>query len=288
MVLLRPKYSICITHYNNGNTLEGSLRSILSQIDSTFEIVVVDNKSTDGSREALEKYAKDGVLKLIVERCSIGRGRQIAFEHSTGDYVISNIDFDDQILPKLQVALAKYEQSCGSDLLRIESVDIRNFWGGESFNVAPRTLLTSLGGWRDLQLGEDWELSRRAAGANKYKWTYYQLLASTNAHPERKTPVGRMKFRFVRYRDMLRCGREAFKQGEHLGVSQRIPLWTATLLYRFYGRYRDASQNPFNPRNPAQFVDFGEGTPDTGKNASRRTEDYSSILGPLRPKIDQQ
>jgi hypothetical protein len=74
-----------------------------------------------------------------------------------------------------------------------------------------------------------------------------------------------MKFRFVRYRDMLRCGREAFKKGEHLGLSQRIPLWTATLLYRFYERYGDATQNVFKPRNPAQFVDFGEGTPETGK-----------------------
>jgi len=262
MVPNRPKYSICITHYNNRNTLEESLRSILSQIDSAFEIVVVDNMSTDGSRQLLEKYAKEGVLKLIVKRCSRGRGRQIALEHATGDYIISNIDFDDKILSKLPSILAKYEQSCGGDLLRIESVDNRNFWGGESFNVAARNLLGSLGGWRDLQLGEDWELWRRAAKANKYKWTYCQLLADTNAHPERKTLAGTMKFRFVRYRDMLRCGRQPFRKGEHLGVSQRIPLVAAKLLLRFYERYDSASEEAFNPSNPRQFVDFGEGTPD--------------------------
>jgi len=261
-----PKYSICITHYNNRDTLEGSLRSILSQIDSTFEIVVVDNMSTDGSLEVLQRYEKEGAISLIVKRCSRGRGRQIALEHSIGDYILSNIDFDDQILTKLQFALAKYEQSCRSDLLRIDSVDSRSFWGGESVNVAPRTLLSSLGGWRDLQLGEDWELWRRAANAGRYKWTYYQLLALTNAHPERKTLVGRMRFRYVRYRDMMRCGREAFKKGEHLGVSQRVPLWTAKLLYRFYERYGDKSQNAFDPGNPAQFVDFGEGTPETRKS----------------------
>ena len=252
-----------MTHYNNRNTLEGSLRSILSQIDSSFEIVVVDNMSTDGSREILERYAKEGVLKLIVKRCSRGRGRQIALEHSTGDYVVSNIDFDDQIQPKLGAALAMYEQSCGSDLLRIDSIDSRNFWGGESFNVAPHTLLSSLGGWHDLQLGEDWELWRRAAAAGRYRWTYYELLASTNAHRERKTLFGTMKFRYVRYRDMMRCGRRPFKKGEHLGMSQRIPLWTATLLYRFYERYNEASQNAFDPSNPGQFVDFGEETPKT-------------------------
>ena len=116
-----------------------------------------------------------------------------------------------------------------------------------------------------MQLGEDWDLWRRASVASRYKWTYYQLLESTNAHRERKTLFGTMKFRFVRYRDMMRCGREMFKKGEHLGVSQRIPFWTAKLLYRFYERYGDASQGAFDPANPAQFVDFGEGTPETRK-----------------------
>ena len=263
-----------MTHYNNRNTLEESLRSLLSQIDSSFEIVVVDNMSTDGSRQVLERYAKEGVLKLVVKRCSRGRGRQIAFEHSKGDYIIANIDFDDQILPKLGAVLAMYEQSCRTDLLRIDSVDPRNYWGGESFNIAPHTLLTSLGGWRDLQLGEDWELWRRAAVAGRYKWTYYKLLASTNAHRERKTLIGTMKFRFVRYRDMMRCGREVFKKDEHLGMSQRIPFWTAALLYRFYERYGDSPHDAFDPSNPAQFVDFGEETPETRKTQAD-DHDYS-------------
>lgn len=261
MGIMPPKYSICITHYNNADTLEASLQSILSQIDSRFEIVVVDNMSTDGSREMLEKHARAGILKLVVKRCSIGRGRQIAFENSGGDYIISNVDFDDQFLPKLSMALAKYEESCNGDLLRMESVDERNFWGGESFNIAPRALLKNLGGWHDLQLGEDWELSSRAGNIGKYKWTYFRLLAATNAHPERKTHIGRMRFRFVRYRDMMRSGRRVFKEGDSVGIGQRIPFIAAAFLYRFYQCYGFSMRKDFDPRNPSLFVDFGERPP---------------------------
>src|SRR5438445_3448665 len=125
---MNPSYSICVTNYNNVLTLRQSVESILNQIDSRFEIVVVDNKSTDGSQLVLREYSNRGKLKLVRARCSRGKGRQIAFENSIGNYVISNLDFDDVFQPRLDELLNKYHATCKETLLWVKSVDKRGFW----------------------------------------------------------------------------------------------------------------------------------------------------------------
>lgn len=60
-------YSICITNYNTYPIVEESINAILSQIDQNFEVVVVDNCSKDGSLEILERYQKEGLIRLFVQ-----------------------------------------------------------------------------------------------------------------------------------------------------------------------------------------------------------------------------
>jgi len=67
------KYSICITNYNNKETISECINSILNQIDSRFEIVVVDNMSNDGSERILSEMAELGTIHLIRMKCSRGK-----------------------------------------------------------------------------------------------------------------------------------------------------------------------------------------------------------------------
>src|SRR2546428_13910234 len=92
---MNPKYSICVTHYNNAPTLRQSLDCVLNQIDDRFEVIIVDNLSSDGSANILQDYSLREKITLIRRRCSRGRARQTAFENSSGDYVIANLDMDD-------------------------------------------------------------------------------------------------------------------------------------------------------------------------------------------------
>jgi glycosyltransferase involved in cell wall biosynthesis len=262
---MNPRYSICITHFNDRPTLTDSLESILSQIDSSFEIVVVDNKSNDGSEKILESYSQLGRLKLISIRCSRGRGRQIALENSAGELVISNLDLDDVFKPRLGRMLTLYHEKCEGTLLWVRSIHKGGFWGDGSFTITPRELVLRLGGWRDLQFGEDWELVRRAAALGSYRWTDFQLLKEVASHQERKTLLGSMNFRFLRYRDMMRCGRRVFEANEHVSPSQGIPFLLAKLLLPFYQSYADGTVGSFNPYAEEFRVDFGENLESSNK-----------------------
>jgi glycosyltransferase involved in cell wall biosynthesis len=150
------KYSICVTNYNARHTLRQCLESVLSQIDVDFEVVVSDNFSTDGSREILEDYARNGKIKLIIEHSNRGRGRQIAFENSNGDYIISGIDTDDVIKPVLKDVLRLYHEKHEGYMLSFGTI-----------HIIPRHLVIATGGWRDLQWGEDIDFTNRIVSMGK-------------------------------------------------------------------------------------------------------------------------
>lgn len=151
------KYSVCITSRNNERTVRRALDSLLANLDrNTTEIVVVDAESTDGQQDILREYASKGLLKLIVRRCNRGEGRQLAFENSTGDYVISGVDTDDTIGPGFQPLLSRYHSEFEGKVLVAGIL------------IAPRSVLRELGGWKPFQHGEDYDLWTRAKKANLF------------------------------------------------------------------------------------------------------------------------
>jgi glycosyltransferase involved in cell wall biosynthesis len=247
----QPQYSICITHFNNAPTVRQSLESILSQIDDRFEVIVVDNKSYDGSYEILKQFADAGAIRLVQAKSGRGKGREIAFEKSIGKYIIANLDMDDVFKPRLIELLTRYHTVAEGNLLWVHSRMKGGFWGGESITIAPRELIRELGGWRDLQTFEDLELCSRAARHGRYCVGEFALLDATNPHRERtRTWVGRMKWRYVRYREILRIGfpmqlwnrRETWKQ-KSIKISMKL------LVLPFYESYVD----PFNYEFPLEY-----------------------------------
>jgi glycosyltransferase involved in cell wall biosynthesis len=93
-----PKVSICIPAHNAGDYLSLAIDSALGQEFDDFEVVVVDNASTDGTRELCEKYT-DPRFRYEYEGSP---GQSIAWnrcvETARGDYVIL-LHADDELLP---------------------------------------------------------------------------------------------------------------------------------------------------------------------------------------------
>lgn len=246
------KYSICITHYNNYPTVEASLNSILNQIDDNFEVIVIDNFSNDGSERILKNFSDQKKIRLIMRRCNRGEGRELAFEESSGKYIIANLDLDDVFLPLLTKSLRVYHSAAEGFLLLL--VTDTNLWA-QNVTIGPRSLIESLGGWRDLQYGEDWDLWSRAAAVGKYKYRVYTLAERWNPHPERAAALNKLKFRYFRYRDQLRLGREIFSEGEHVNLSQRMIAFLARALLPFQKTYRSDFNRTFDPYDRSYLLD---------------------------------
>lgn len=93
-----PKYSVLMTVYNSEKYLDECFESILGQTFENFEVVVVDDESTDMSGKICDKYAeKDSRVKVIHKQNEgVNIARKTAFENSTGEYILT-VDCDDII-----------------------------------------------------------------------------------------------------------------------------------------------------------------------------------------------
>ncbi len=85
-----PTVSIIVVSYNTRQMTLECLRSVFEQTHrTTFEIIVIDNESADGSADAIEaEFA--GRLRLIRSGANLGfaKANNVAAEHATGDYLL--------------------------------------------------------------------------------------------------------------------------------------------------------------------------------------------------------
>lgn len=97
-----PLLSIIIPCYNNGNYLTEMLDCFLRQTVEDWEIIIVDDGSTDNTPQLIDEYLKkDSRINFFVrDRQPKGSVvcRNIGFEHSKGKY-ICHLDADDLVSP---------------------------------------------------------------------------------------------------------------------------------------------------------------------------------------------
>lgn len=61
-----PKVSVIIPNYNHGCYLEQRLNSVLQQTYQDFEVIILDDCSTDNSKEIIEQYRRNNKVRSIV------------------------------------------------------------------------------------------------------------------------------------------------------------------------------------------------------------------------------
>ncbi|CBE68519.1 MAG: glycosyltransferase family 2 protein [Candidatus Methylomirabilis oxygeniifera] len=101
------KLSVIIPVYNERDTVELILKRV-EEAPYEKEIILVDDASTDGTREILTRVARDhrNQVRLILHQENCGKGAAIrtAIEHVTGDIVIiqdADLEYDPQDYPRL-------------------------------------------------------------------------------------------------------------------------------------------------------------------------------------------
>lgn len=94
-----PLVSIVIVNYNGINFIEPCLKSVLAVDYPNFEIIFVDNASSDGSKQLIkDKFFSSPKLKIIENEKSLGpvKGRNIGIGNSKGEY-IAFLDNDTEV-----------------------------------------------------------------------------------------------------------------------------------------------------------------------------------------------
>lgn len=97
------KYSIVLPIYNMEKYLERCVNSILAQTStSTFEVLLVDDGSRDGSPEMCDKYAASDSRFRVIHKPNggVSTARNTGIDNAAGEYIIF-FDPDDAWLPTL-------------------------------------------------------------------------------------------------------------------------------------------------------------------------------------------
>ena len=92
----RPLVSIVINNYNYGRYLRAAIDSALAQTYPQVEVIVVDDGSTDGSREIIESYG-NRIMPVIKRNGGQARHSMPASRQASGEIVMF-LDADDELL----------------------------------------------------------------------------------------------------------------------------------------------------------------------------------------------
>jgi glycosyltransferase involved in cell wall biosynthesis len=100
------KLSVIIPCYNEVKTLDKIIDKVNLQSFCDKEIILIDDYSTDGTREIIEKKIKTKVQKIILNNKNYGKGYSLrkGIEAATGDIILiqdADLEYDPEDYPKL-------------------------------------------------------------------------------------------------------------------------------------------------------------------------------------------
>lgn len=126
-----PLVSVCIPAYNCEKYLADTLNCLLGQTYKNTEIVIVDDGSTDGTRQIAEGFRGIHIRLFSQKNAGASAARNAAFRESKGDY-IKFMDGDDLINPEmienqLKLAIANEDGIISAKWGRFYDNDITTF-----------------------------------------------------------------------------------------------------------------------------------------------------------------
>lgn len=135
--------SVIVPVYNVGKYLEKCVKSVKAQTDSDWELLLIDDGSTDNSGDICDKFAKEDERIKVFRKPNggVSSARNLGIEKAHGDYIIF-VDGDDFIEPTLFEDFKKINKEKDLDLFMFEySVDygddvrihsVADYWYGKN------------------------------------------------------------------------------------------------------------------------------------------------------------
>ncbi len=121
-----PAVSVIIPAYNRADMLQEAVDSVLAQTFTDFELIVVDDGSTDHTPEILAAYGDRIIHLTTVDRRGVSAARNAGIERSSGG-LVAFLDSDDLWLPgKLACQVEFFASRPEALICQTEETWIRN------------------------------------------------------------------------------------------------------------------------------------------------------------------
>ncbi len=104
-----PKISAIITTWNRSQQLRRALESVLDQTHDDFELLILDNGSTDNTEEMIREYHDPRIRYIRHNPCNIAAARNIGIHESKGIYLAFLDDDDEWLSHKLVQQCAVFD-----------------------------------------------------------------------------------------------------------------------------------------------------------------------------------
>ncbi|MBF0483484.1 MAG: glycosyltransferase family 2 protein [Candidatus Omnitrophica bacterium] len=140
---MEPLITAIITTYNRGYLLTRAIQSVLKQTYSKFELIIVDNGSSDHTQNIIEQFT-DKRIKYIRLNSNLGgpAARNIGIKNAQG-FLIAFLDDDDEWLPE---KIAKQVKLFNTSALNIGIVYTGSIYIKSSNNHVNKTCNINLSG----------------------------------------------------------------------------------------------------------------------------------------------
>ena len=273
---LKPKFSVVMVNYNNGRYIGQAIESVLNQTFGDWELVIVDDCSTDDSVDVIRRYLTDNRIRLI--RHDTNRGCIAA--HKTAVSAVrsdfwGDLDSDDCLKPNAVETMYKHHilsPDCGMIYSQFvccdknlkprrlgfcreippgkTNLDVDAVSHFKTFKM--RDYLKTPGYDEGLRYAEDKDIAYKIEEVSRLKFVdeclyLYRELPCSQSHGESKAAIGRKTQERAKYAALKRRGQARLATDYFLKAQeefQRGSFARAAALMAEYRKVLDYSQLP--------------------------------------------
>lgn len=279
-----PKFTVVLNTFNRAQIVPDAVRSVLDQTWSDFELLVVDDGSSDGTADAIARFSDERVRYIHRPNGGLAAARNTGLREARGEFV-TFMDDDDLVRPvwleRMASALGRSGAavvSCGTEIRRMDGsiLELRLPHPlGTAFDdqvglflpgtfAVRRDVLDDVGGyWEEIRCSEQTELSLRVlphcTDHGLVVTSVPEALVITNRDTDERRPLRRADWLAVGALAILR------RHGRRLRRSPRTYAdfaAVAAVQCARMGRYREARSllrdavkaEPTRPKNLARLA----------------------------------